>query len=142
MNSKRNTGAPEPLPRELLPSAQADAASPVWESRLQRIVAAAEPRLRERSARHGGTRAQRPASVEAGWADILGNWWRQAVAATTVAAASVLLSIATVSSGEAGGTDGVLRLIASGGDPGVLWESSGGQADSVLALLILEGPEG
>ena len=142
MNSKRNAGAPDPLPGEWLPPAQADSASPVWESRIQRIVAAAEPGLREPAARRGGTHARRPVSVEADWADVLGNWWRQAVAATAVAAASVLLSMATASGGEAGGTDGVLRLLASGGDPGVLWESSGGQADPVLALLVLEGPEG
>ncbi len=127
---------PDPLPREWLP----DAAGParpedpqVWEERLQRLVAAAEPRLARLRAR------------EAPWWASLAGWWRPAGGlALAAAAALALVLLRGPAPGPRAGAPVSLALgaIASEGDPAVFWTTATGrEANPVLALVVL-GEEG
>lgn len=118
----------DPLLREWLPDPTSSPSGDdlqFWEWRLQRLMAAAEPRLQQ-------LRQPRP------WWSVLGALWRPAaVAAVTAAAALVFL----VPAGREPLPSGTLALnvVATEGSPAGLWAGLGGEAEPVLALIALEG---
>lgn len=129
-----NEHTPDPLPREWLPGAvgpahPADEA--LWEARLHRLTAAAEPAL---------ARLRTPAIP---WWGVLAAWWRplmSAAALGTAAAGLVLLlhvpprSAATAPTGTA-----TLSAVVGDGQPAALWAGLGAKADPALALIALAG---
>lgn len=126
----------DPLPEGWLPGPSGPPAdAPEWEARVQRIVAAAGPRLERRR-----ERAERGAAGRAGRA-----WWAELglllrPAAGLAAAAALLLVLLGPSPSPAGdpSASSTLAAVASGGDPAALWRAAGAEADPVLALIALE----
>ena len=121
--------APGPLPREWLPDPVSGAGvddSQVWEWRLQRIMAAAEPRL---------VRLQKRREP---WWSALGALWRPAAVAALGAAAAIVLVSPSVQELPPPGRF-ALSIIATEGSPEGLWASLGHEAEPVLSLIALEG---
>jgi hypothetical protein len=128
-NDNQATG---PLPRDCLPESQPREGAPVWDARVRRIMAAAEPELRRIEGRRSAVEA-------APWWSVMGMWWKPAGA---LAAASValllLLGRRDIHPGPPPGSI-PLGLVASEGDPVTLWGVLGVQADPVLALIAVRG---
>ncbi len=124
---------PERLPPEWLPDPVAppgdEEDAPVWEWRLRRLVAAAEPRLARLRAR------------ETPWWSGLAAWWRPVTAAAVAAAAALILGLRLAPERLEAPPRGTLALsaVVSEGEPAALWIAVGSEADPVLALLALEG---
>lgn len=122
---------PDPLPTDWLPRsvAGADREDPdLMEARLRRLTAAAEPTL------------QRYRSTRSGWWLALGWNWRPATLAALAGAAALVLLLGLGNRDGATRPDSNLALLAAAydGDPGALWTALGGEADPVLALLVLD----
>jgi len=129
---------PDPLPREWLPQPvgpahQVDEA--LWEARLQRLTAAAEPAL---------ARLRAPAIS---WWSVLAAWWRPMVSAaalgTAAAALALLLHLPPPPRGTAKPPAGTatLSVVVGDGQPAALWVGLGAQADPALALIALQRGE-
>ena len=121
---------PEPLPSDWLPEprTRVELDDPeILESRIRRLVAAAEPTLA--SYRTG----------ELAWWQALIQYWQPATAAALAGAiaAVLLLGPEGQSPGAPPTNDLVLTAAATDGDPAALWMAIGEQADPVLALIAL-----
>lgn len=124
--------SPDPLPSDWLPKPIAPRSGDdpeVWDVRIQKLMAAAEPRL------------ARYRAGELGWWAALGRYWRPAAAAAFAAAAGlfVALGLGSATRGAVPESDLVLAAAASDGDPAVFWAALDAEADPVLALIVLEG---
>lgn len=141
MNDMRNDRPPEdeacapaePLPRAWLPEARPAHDDPYWEHATARIVTALEP---SRVVREAGAESR-----DRSWMSEIGDRWG---AAALLAAAAVALLLAVGSPDGTvrpppGADDLALALIASEGDPAVLWDELGIAADPVLARLTFDG---
>jgi hypothetical protein len=124
-----NGGDQQPLPRDWLPDASAPDGAPEWDVTLQRILAAAEPSLRQLQ--------DASTASDVTWSAVLGSWWKPAAA---IAAAAALLLLLDGRDTEDRAAQGVLPLsvMAAQGDPFALWQSLGIEADPVLALIALQ----
>lgn len=134
----RDERMPDPLPEGWLPEPAAEAGGEdLWEERVRRVVAAAEPRLRELE-RAG--RAPAPTAVErpAGWREV-GRWWRPAAALATAAVLALFLASPTPPEAPVSRGSPALAAVASDGEPASLWGAAGSEAHPVLALIALEG---
>lgn len=125
---------PEPLPSDWLPEprTRVELDDPeVLESRIRRLMAAAEPTLA--SYRTG----------ELGWWQALIQYWQPATATALASAIAVVLLLGPggQSPGPPPTDDLVLTAAASDGDPAALWTAIGEQADPVLALIALAEEE-
>lgn len=127
MPKRTEDETPRPLPREWLPEPTPLEGTPEWRSMAERIIAAAEPKLRG-----GGTRN---AGIAAAWPAILGSWWKPAAALAATAAA--LLLVLGPARQEPDPSALPLSLVAAEGEPAVLFEGLGIHADQVLALIAL-----
>jgi hypothetical protein len=126
--AQRSNDSEHPLPREWLPDAIAPEDAPEWELALQRIVAAAEPELRQL--------ASGSSERDLSWATVLGSWWKLA---GSLGAAAVVLLLAVGRPGTRADSGALpLRVVAAAGEPFALWESLGIEADPVLALIALQ----
>lgn len=129
MPQRPEDDTPRPLPREWLPEPTPLEGTPEWRSMAERIIAAAEPKLRG-----GGTR---DAGVAATWPAILGAWWKTAAALAAAAAALLLVLHAEPARQEPDPSALPLSLVAAEGEPAALLEGLGIHADPVLALIVL-----
>lgn len=135
-SSRAGDAREEPLVGRGLPEPRPGEDDPYWDRAAARVMARLEPVLTVREARNG-TRGT-------SWVSELGARWR---AAALVAAAAVATLVAvgiqdrsqSPRRPEAG--DLALALVASAGDPVLLWERLGMEADPVLAWLTFDGIE-
>lgn len=142
MSEQRETDPPRPLPRKWLPEARAPEGAPVWELRLERILEAAEPRLRERSRSGNAASRGESGADDANWPDVLGAWWRPAAGLAAAAATVSILLLGGLRTGpEVDVQAAFMQIVVSAGEPGALWEGIGIEADPVLAAIVLEGPD-
>lgn len=128
---------PDPLPESWLPEPAIDAEDEAdREARVRRIMASAEPRLRE-LARRGPMADPSTAPAGAGWLD-LGRWWRPA--AVLAAAAALVLLLTRPAPPEVAPPAGsaALGAVVTEGEPASLWEAAGSEAHPVLALIALD----
>lgn len=124
---------PDPLPREWLPGPvgpahPADEA--LWEERVRRLTAAAEPAL------------ARLRSRPVPWWELLAAWWRPLVSAAALGAAAAALALVLAPPrrtpvAPAGGA--TLSAVVGDGQPAALWAGLGAKADPALALIALQG---
>lgn len=131
MVERSNDDTPRPLPSDWLPEAAPTESDPRWEFRAQRIVAAAEPSLRRLG--------DRPSVVDA-WSTRLGAWWKPAAALATAAAALFVVLDPPGTREEFDHGSLPLSVVAAEGEPFVLWEAAGIDADPVLALIAMQEP--
>jgi hypothetical protein len=123
---------PDPLPRPWLPDPvgpahPADEA--LWEARLHRLTAAAEPAL---------ARLRAPARP---WWSVLAAWWRPLASAAALGAAGAGLALLLATPG--GGTPpttgaATLGAVVGDGQPAALWVGFGARADPARALIALQ----
>jgi hypothetical protein len=131
MEKRSDDNVPCPLPRRWLPEATPPEGGPEWDIRVERIVAAAEPRLR---------RLARGSEIEATWSAGLGSWWKPA-AAIAAAAAVLLFALAPAATVQESGEGWLpLSVVAADGEPFALWVGLGIESDPVLALIALQLP--
>src|SRR5687767_11377428 len=123
-----NGGNEQPLPREWLPDASAREGAPEWDVTLQRILAAAEPSLRQLQ--------DASTASDVSWSAVLASWWRPAAAIAAAAALLLLLDGRDTENRAQGGVP--LTVMAAQGEPFALWQSVGTEADPVLALIALQ----
>jgi hypothetical protein len=130
MPSWNGEDVPAPLPRDVLPGPVPREGSAEWESAVERVLAAAEPRLPgpRRSVVH----------LEQRWPSVLGAWWRPAAVLAAAATAAVLLMRAEPAAPAPGTIP--LGVVATQGDPAALFAGLGLDADPVLALIALGSP--
>ncbi|MQA92390.1 MAG: hypothetical protein GEU90_19550 [Gemmatimonas sp.] len=129
MRDRSEGGVPPPLPWEWLPDPQPPEGAEPWDTRLERIMAAADPGLR-------GLRT-RSAAAGTSWS-VFGLWWKPAAALAAAAIAlPLLIGPPTVSEPRTEGLS--LSLIAAEGDPVTLWGAFGIPADPVLARIAFQG---
>ena len=132
-----HTPRTDPLPEPWLPEpAGPPDGDPEWEARVQRIAAAAEPRLR---ARRAGVReaGSRPTFA---WTGL--DIWLRPAAALAAAAALLIFALRPVRpAAEGPSTAPTLAALVSGGEPAALWRAAGSEAHPVLALIALEDEE-
>jgi hypothetical protein len=126
----------DPLPREWLPDAVGPAHpgdEALWEARLYRLAAAAEPAL---------ARLRTPAIP---WWNVLAAWWRPLVSAaalgTAAAALTLLLYVPPRGAATAPAGTATLSAMVGDGQPAALWAGLGAKADPALALIALQGGE-
>jgi hypothetical protein len=127
---------PDPLPRSWLPEPEAPAqpgGEALWEARLRRLTAAAQPALARLRAR----------PVPVPWWSALAAWWRPLVASAALAAAAagLVLGVQPVARPAPGASVGIATLsaLAGNGDPAALWAGLGAHVDPALALLASNG---
>ena len=133
MTQRSDDDAPRPLPPGWLPEPLPPEGAPVWDTKMGRIMAAADPELRR-------LRDRRTAAGSTAWS-VLGLWWKPAAALAAVAAVLSLVTGLRSAFPEARQDWVSLSLIAAEGDPVTLWEAFGIQADPVLALIALQEEE-
>jgi len=125
---------PQPLPAGWLPEARPSADDGYWDSYAVRVLTELEPLLLARDSEALG-RAR-------SWVDLMGDRWG-AAALLAAAAVAALLAVGVreraAEPSPLGPDDIALALIASEGDPAVLWERLGIPVDPVLAWLTLDG---
>jgi hypothetical protein len=136
MTTGSDHNAKNPLPRDVLPDSLPPSSAVVWDSKVRRIMAAADAELRRL-----GSAGPRP--DVAWWSGI--GLWRKPAAVFAVAAATALLFVMI-------GRLSVVRdvqpdvltlgLVAADGDPVTLWGAAGIPADPVLALIAVQNPQG
>lgn len=133
----RDDRMPDPLPEGWLPQPTTGTGhGPPWEERVRRIVAAAEPRLRELE--RTGRAAPPPAGpTVSGWREV-GRWWRPAAALAAAAVLALFLARPAPPEAEASRGSPALAAAASDGEPASLWDAAGSEAHPVLALIALE----
>jgi hypothetical protein len=125
---------PEPLPKEWLPDPAAPAESDdpeVWDRRIRRLVAVAEPTLARYSSGRGP------------WWVAFGQRWRPTVAAALAAAAGLLIAL-TLGEGPRAPTPQnnlVLVATASESNPALVWAAINAETDPVLGLITVGGRE-
>lgn len=129
---KRNK--PERIPSEYLPgsgreSDQNDGA--LFESRISRLVEAAEPTL------------ERYREGQTGWWQPLADYWQPATVAAFAGTAAIFFAYSFTYVSQQVPTPGNLALVAvaSDGNPASLWSAVGKEADPVLAVIALAKEE-
>lgn len=130
MRERSEDGTTRPLPLGWLPDPQPAEGDPKWDERIEGILAAAGPELR--------TLRSRRSTAEVIWWSGMGLWWKPAAALAAASAALLLLvGRPAVFPGPSPGSI-PLGLVASAGDPVMLWRALGVQADPVLALIAIQ----
>lgn len=127
MPKRSNENAPPPLPQEWLPEAAAPAGAVEWETRSERIMAVAEPKLQRLG--------RRVPTSEPSWWSALGWWWKPAAVVASATAAVLFVLDAPVALREPTPDSLSLMVIAAAGEPIAFWEMLGVEADPVLALI-------
>lgn len=134
------SGSVPPLAREWLPRPRPPADAPEWETRTRRILAAAEPVLRELEAAGDGAPVADDDVLP--WPMLLGSWWRPTAGLAAAAILALLfLGSPRTDSGAQASERIYLGLVAADGAPDALWAALGIEADPVLAALVLDEGE-
>jgi len=135
MTSGSNYDANHVLPRDVLPDSLPPNDAAVWDARVRRIIAAADPDLRR--LRSAGS------SADVAWWSGMAQWRTPAAVFAAVATILLVVMMGRLSVFRDIPPDELaLGLVATDGDPMTLWGAAGIPADPVLALIAVQNPQG